>query len=65
MAPFKKNVAQPKQVSLDSPPNTELPKVELPEDENKLFDENDELGASTLPDLLIASEKETTPLKNV
>ena len=42
---------KPKEVSLDSPPKTELPKVELPKDENKQFDEADELGTSTIPDL--------------
>ena len=53
-------MVKPKEVSLDSPPKTALPKVELPKDENKLFDKDDEFGASTIPDLSMA-----TPLKNV
>ena len=65
MAPSKKKVAKPKEVSLESPPKTELPNAELPKDENKLFDEDDELGTSSRPDLSIASEKQETPLNNV
>ena len=33
--------------------------------ENKLFDEDDELGASTIADLSISSEEEETSLNNV
>ena len=41
---------------MDSCPKDELPKVELPNDENKLFDVDDDIGASTIPDLSVASE---------
>ena len=51
-------MAKPKEVSLETPPKTELPKVELPKNENKLLDEDDELGTSTVPDLSVASEEE-------
>ena len=66
MAPSKKKLVKPKEVSLESPPKTELPKVELPKDESKLFDEDDELGTSTIPDLASgASEEEKIPLNSV
>ena len=58
MAPSKKKAVQPKEVSLETPPKTELPKVELPKDENKFFDEEDELITSTIPDFFIASQEE-------
>ena len=43
MSPLKKKMAKPKEVSLEVTPQDELPrvtapKVELPNDENKLFD---------------------------
>ena len=66
MAPSKGMVVRPKEVSLESPPKTELPEVKLPKDENKLFDEDNELGASTIPDLAsVALEEEEIPLSNV
>ena len=49
MAPSKKKVVKPKEVSLESSPKDELPKVELPKDENKLFDEDNDIGTSPLP----------------
>ena len=56
----------PKEVSLEAPPKTELPKLELPRNENKLFDEGDEMVTSTIPDFSVASEEEQeTPLTNV
>ena len=54
-----KKASKPKEVSLESPPKTELPKVVRTN-----CDEDDELGTSTIPDLSIASEEEETPLKN-
>ena len=64
MAPSKKNAVQPKEVSLETPPKTELPKVELPKDGNKLFDEDGELITSTICNFSVVSEdeKETHPL---
>ena len=56
MSPSKKKLVKPKVVSLDSPPKEELPKVELPNDENKLFDVDDDVGTSALPALSVASE---------
>ena len=58
-------MTKPKEVSLESPPKTEIPKVELPKDENNLFDEDVENGTSTVHDSFIASEEEETPLNNV
>ena len=49
MAPSK-NI-KPKEVSLDSATKDELPIVDLPNDENKLFDVDDDMVASTIPDL--------------
>ena len=65
MAPSKKKVAKPKEVSLESPPKDELPKGELPNDENKLFDEDDDIGTSTLPGLSIASDEEAICLNDI
>ena len=50
MAPSKNKVARPKEVSLESPPKDELPKVVLPKDENNLFHEDDDIGTFTLPE---------------
>ena len=58
MAPSKKKAVKPTEVSLETPPKTELPKVDLPKDENKLLDEDDELGTTTILDFSVASEEE-------
>ena len=55
---IQKKAAQPKDVSLKTPPKTALPKVELPKDENELLDEADELVTSAIPDFSVASEEE-------
>ena len=55
MAPSRKEVSKPKEVSLETPQMTELPKVELSKDEIKLFNEDDELATSTIPDVSKAS----------
>ena len=47
MTPNNKKLLKPKEVSLD----LETPAVELPNEENKLFDEDDDVGISTIPDL--------------
>ena len=56
MSPSKKKLVKPKEVSLDSPPKEEPPNVELPNDENKLFDLDDDVGASVILDLSVSSE---------
>ena len=52
MAPSKTKVAKPKEVSLETPPKTDFPKVEIPNTSN------DELVTSTIPDFLVASEEQ-------
>ena len=41
---------------MDSSIEVETPIIELPNDENELFDEKDDTGASTIPDLSLPSE---------
>ena len=65
MAPSKKKAAKPKEISLEACPKDELPKVELPKDENKLIDEDDDVGTSSVPELSIASEEEEIHHPNV
>ena len=61
MPQAKTKVVKPNEISLESPHKTDLPKVALPKDENKQFDEDDEHGMSTIPDLSMVSEEEETP----
>ena len=64
MTPFKKKLLKPKEVSLETPNKEETPTILLPNNENKLFDEEDDAGNSTIPDLSLPSEDEgddTTP----
>ena len=58
MPPCKKKLIKPKENSLDSPLNEEAPNIELPNDENKLFDVDADVGTSTIPDLSVPSEDE-------
>ena len=51
MSPSKKKVAKPKEGSLEATPQAVTPKIELPNDENKLFDEEDDQATSSMPDL--------------
>ena len=51
MTPSKKKSLTPKEVSVDPPIKAETPIIELPNDENKLFDKEDDGGTSTIPDL--------------
>ena len=44
MTPTKKKLLKAKEVSLDSSLKEETPMVELPNDENKLFDVDDDVG---------------------
>ena len=43
---------------MDSPLKEETPNIELQNDENKLFDVDDDVGTSNIPDLSIPSEDE-------
>ena len=58
MTPSKKKLLRPKEVSLDPSIKEETHNIELPNDENKLFDEEDDVGTSTIPDLSLPSEDE-------
>ena len=58
MPQSKKKLLKPKEVSLDSPHKEEAPNIELPNDENKLFDVDDNVGTSTIADLSVPSEDE-------
>ena len=50
---------------MDSPPNKETPNMELPSDENKLFDVDDDVGTSTIADLSVPSEEEEVKSNNI
>ena len=41
----------------------ETPFIELPNNENKLFDEEDDVGPSTIPDLSLPSEDDDEEVK--
>ena len=56
MSQSKNKLLKPKEVSLDSPPKEGTPNIELPNDENKLFDVDDDVGTSTIADLSVPSE---------
>ena len=58
MTPSKQKLLKPKEVSLDPSLKVETPTVELPNNENKLFDEDDDVVTSTIPDLSLPSEDE-------
>ena len=64
MPPSKKRLLKPKEVSLDSPPKEETPNIELPIDENKVFDVDDDVGTSTIADLSVPSEVEEEEVKS-
>ena len=53
MLSSKKKLLKPKEVSFNSPLKEETPNIELPNDENKLFDVDDDVGTSTIPDLSV------------
>ena len=48
---------------MDSPSKEETPKIELLNDENKLFDIDDNVGTSTTADLSVPSEDEEEEIK--
>ena len=54
----KRKLLTLKEVSLDSSLKEEAPNIELPNDENKLFDVDDDAGISTIPDLSVPSKDE-------
>ena len=58
MPPSTKNILKPKVVSLESSLKDEAVTIELPNNENKLFDVDDDAGTSTIPDLSSSSEDE-------
>ena len=64
MPPSKNKLLKPKEVSLDPSLKEETPIVELPNNENKLFDEGDDVGTSTIPDLSLPSEDEEEEVKS-
>ena len=51
-------MAKPKKFSLEASSQAESPKIELPNDEIRLFDEGDDHVTSTIPDLSIEPEEE-------
>ena len=61
MTPSKKKSLRPKEVSFDPSLKVETPTIELP---NKLFDEEDDVGTSTIPDLSLPSEDEEEEVKS-
>ena len=64
MTPSKTKILKPKEASLDPSLKVETPTVELPNDENKLFDEDNDVGTSTIPDLSLPSEDEEEESKS-
>ena len=64
MTPSKKKLPKPKEVSLDPSIKDETPIIELPNDESKLFDKEDDVGTSAIPDLSLPSEDEEENIKS-
>ena len=64
MTPSKKKLLKPKEVTLDPSLKEETPTVELPNNENKLFDEDDDIGTSTIPHLSLPNEDEEEEVKS-
>ena len=64
MTPSKKKLLKPEEVSLDPSLKEETPIVEVPNGENKLFDEDDDVGTSTIPDLSLPSEDHEEEVKS-
>ena len=48
---------------MDPSIKVETPTIELPNDDNKLFDEEDDIGTSTIPDLSLPSEDDEEEVK--
>ena len=49
---------------MDSLSKDETPNIELPNDENKLFDVDDDVGTSTIADLSVHCEDEEEEVKS-
>ena len=49
---------------MDPSIKVETPIIELPNDENKQFDKEDDIGTSTIPDLSLSSEDEEEEVKS-
>ena len=64
MTPSKKKLLKPKEVSLNPSIKVETSIIELPNDENKLFDEEDDVGTFTTPNLSLPSEDEEEEVKS-
>ena len=64
MTTSKKKLLKPKEVSLDPSLKVETHIVELANNENKLFDEDDGVGTSTILDLSLPSEDEEEEVKS-
>ena len=60
---LKTKSLKPTEVSLDSPPKEETTNIELPHDENKLFDADDDVATSTTADLSVPSGDEEKVVK--
>ena len=49
---------------MDSPPKEETPNIDLPNDENKVFGVDDDVGISTIAVLSVPSEEEEEEVKS-
>ena len=67
MSPSKRKTLKAREVSLVTDSQENMPTLDLPNDENKLFDKGDDIGNSTIPDLSLPSEEdeEETTINNV
>ena len=54
-------MAKPKEVSLESTPQAVAPKIELPNNENKFFNEDDDQATSSIPELSTEPEEAKEP----
>ena len=63
MTPSKKKLLKPKEVSLEPSLKVATPIVELSNNKNKLFDENDDVGTFTITDLSLPKEDEKEEIK--
>ena len=63
MTPSKRKTLKPKEVYFETSNKDDNLKLEIPNDESKLFDEEDDVGNSTIADLSLPSEVEEEELK--
>ena len=64
MTPSKMKSLKPKEVSLDPSIKEEAPINELPNNENKLFDKEDDVGTSAISDLSLPHDNEEEEVKS-